>query len=268
MELRQYAESILAARDLAGKLRPPPDGWTDRDPGPAERWPAPGRPPELAIVEAARVKVPRPAGMCDPRQRPRILHALANHELQAVELFAWALVAFPDAPPAFRRGLVALLADEQRHMQLYMDRIDACGARFGDWPVTGYFWHRIDRVRTPLQFVCAMGLTFENANLDFAADYAEAARAAGDTETADVLAAIHRDEIRHVRFGWTWLAKLKPAGQSMWDAYVANVEPPLGPARARGPRLDVDARRAAGFDDAFIARLAATAPRSPSGKPR
>ena len=30
--------------------------------------------------------------MRDPAQRARILHALANHELQAIELFAWALL--------------------------------------------------------------------------------------------------------------------------------------------------------------------------------
>jgi len=30
-------------------------------------------------------------------QRALILHALANHELQAIELFAWALLAFTDA---------------------------------------------------------------------------------------------------------------------------------------------------------------------------
>ena len=64
--------------------------------------------------------MPPIAGMRDPAQRARILHALANHELQAIELFAWALLAFPDAPLAFRRGLVAILADEQRHLALYM----------------------------------------------------------------------------------------------------------------------------------------------------
>ena len=48
-----------------------------------------------------------------------------------------------------------------------------------------------------------MGLTFENANLDFAGDYAAAARACGDDATAAVLDQVHADEIapRPLRLG-------------------------------------------------------------------
>jgi uncharacterized ferritin-like protein (DUF455 family) len=205
--------------------------------------------------------------MRDPAQRARIVHALANHELQAIELFAWALLAFPDAPTAFRRGLVAILADEQRHFALYADRLAALGVAFGDHAVTGHFWNKLDHYTSPLEFVCAMGLTFENANLDFAGDYAAAARACGDDATAAALDRVHEDEIGHVHFGWIWLRRF--AGDvDPWQAYLANVRHPLGPRRARGTRFDRDARRRAGFDDAFIAALEATAPTRPSGEPR
>jgi uncharacterized ferritin-like protein (DUF455 family) len=205
--------------------------------------------------------------MKDKSQRARILHALANHELQAIELFAWALLAYPDAPLAFRRGLIAILADEQRHLALYMQRLAAHGITFGDHPVTGHFWNKLDHLSTPLAFVCAMGLTFENANLDFAGDYAAAARACGDTATADVLDQVHTDEIAHVHFGWVWLRRLAGEGDA-WQAYLANVKFPLGPHRARGARFDREARRRAGFDEAFIAQLEATLPTRPSGEPR
>jgi uncharacterized ferritin-like protein (DUF455 family) len=267
MEIREYADALLGAETLAGKLRPPA-GLTDDAPGAPARWTAPGRPPELRIAPGRQVRVPPIAGMGDPRQRARILHALANHELQAAELFAWALCAFPAAPRPFRRGLVAILADEQRHCAMYLERVAALGAALGDYPVTGHFWNKLPDIATPLEFVCAMALTFENANLDFAGDYRAAARAAGDGATADVLAAVHADEIGHVRFGWHWLAELKPAGQSMWDAYCANVRWPLGPQRARGARLDRASRRAAGLDAEFIERLAEVPPTRPSGQPR
>jgi uncharacterized ferritin-like protein (DUF455 family) len=207
--------------------------------------------------------------MRDPRQRARILHALANHELQAIELFAWAQLAFPDTPAAFRRGLVAILADEQRHFELYRGRLLALGCRFGDHPVTGHFWNKLEHLATPLGFVCTMCLTFENANLDFAGDYAAAARASGDEATAAALDQVHADEIRHVHFGWIWLRRFDPAAaEDMWQAYLRHVRPPLGPRRARGARFDREARRRAGLDDAFIEALAAIEPTRPSGQPR
>lgn len=255
MEIRQYARDVLAATTLEGKLAPVPDDWTDAAPGAPQRWEWPARPPELAIVDAKAVKVPRPAGMRDPEQRPRILHALCNHELQAVELFAWALLAFPDAPPAFRRGLVAIMAEERAHFLLYAARAEAHGVRFGDLPVTGHFWHKLAAVRTPAEFVCAVGLTFESANLDFAREYAAHARAVGDEDTARAIERVHADEIRHVAFGWRWLARFKRADETMTDAYLARVAFPLGPARARGRVFDRAAREAAGLDAAFIELL-------------
>jgi len=264
---RAYAHAIVTSDQLAVKLAPPPDNLELEDSGPPLVLMAPGRPANLAIAHARSVRTPPVAGMRDPAQRARIVHALANHELQAIELFAWALLAYPSAPLAFRRGLVAILADEQRHCALYIERLAALGGGFGDHPVTGHFWNKLDHLATPLDFVCAMGLTFENANLDFAGDYAEAARACGDTATAAVLDQVHTDEIGHVHFGWIWLRRFA-GDMDPWQAYLSHVRFPLGPRRARGARFDREARRRAGLDETFIAALEATAPTRPSGEPR
>ncbi|HVK74765.1 MAG TPA: DUF455 family protein [Kofleriaceae bacterium] len=264
--LTEWARTVVLGTTLADKLRPPPTGPVG-EPEPPVRLDGPGRPPELPMRPGREVSVPPIAGMRDPAQRARILHALANHELQAAELFAWALLAFADQPRGFRAGLVAICADEQRHCAAYAARAAALGVAFGDCPVTGHFWNKLDRLATPLGFVCTMGLTFENANLDFAADYAAAARAAGDAETAAILDEVAADEVAHVRFAWTWLAKLAP-GEAPADVYARVATAPLGWHRARGARLDVDARRRAGLDDDFIARLDAAAPRRPGGGPR
>ena len=265
--VRAYALGIVLGETLAAKLAPPPAELELDDREPALRIAAPGRPAELAIAHARKVRTPPLAGMRDPAQRARILHALANHELQAIELFAWALLAYPDAPVAFKRGLVAILAEEQIHFGLYAERLAALGTRFGDHPVTGHFWNKLEPLIGPLEFACAMGLTFEQANLDFAGDYATAARACGDVATAAALERVHADEIGHVHFAWTWMTKLG-GDRDPWQTYLAHVTPPLGPARARGARLDRDARRKAGISDAFIAALEAIAPTRPSGEPR
>jgi uncharacterized ferritin-like protein (DUF455 family) len=270
---RAYARDLVLGDTLAAKRAPPPADLVLADDEPALRLPAPGRPANLTIRSSREVRVPPIAGMKDPAQRARILHALANHELQAIELFAWALLAFPDAPAPFRRGLVAILADEQRHLALYEQRLAAHGVAFGDQPVTGHFWNKLDHLPTPLHFVCAMGLTFENANLDFAGDYARAARAAGDPATAAVLAQVHEEEISHVHFGWVWLRRLAAgdaddAAFDPWATYLAHLQFPLGPQRARGATLDREARRRAGLSEAFIDALDAVVATRPSGAPR
>ncbi|MCE9635987.1 MAG: ferritin-like domain-containing protein [Planctomycetes bacterium] len=265
--VREYCLDLLAAESVGGKLVPP-DGLLDIAPGPAIRVDSPSRPPGLTIVAGRQARTPSILGMADPAQRRRILHAFASHELQAIEIFAWALLAFPDAPRSFREGCVGIIREEQAHLRLYMDRIEALGGHFGDEPVSGHFWRRVPSIRTPLEFVCTMGLTFENANLDFASEHAAAARLAGDEPTAAALDRVRRDEIRHVRFAWEHLLLWKEPEQTPWEAYRSNVSPPLGASRARGATFDADCRRAAGFDDEFVTRLASTAPERPGGATR
>ncbi|MEM9554325.1 MAG: DUF455 family protein [Acidobacteriota bacterium] len=260
--VREAALRIVTSRSLTDKVTALPADLDDAEPGPLLRLEAPGRPPELRIVSTRedgarrKLKVPQPEGLGDPRQRVRILSALANHELQAAELFAWALLAFPDAPAEYRAGLRTILDDEQRHTRMYVALMETAGARFGDFPVSGYFWNKVEAIRTPLDFVCAMSLTFENANLDHTALYIEQAERWGDAKTRAVVERVRRDEIEHVRFGWTWLQRLK-GERSAWRAYCESLAWPLKPSKAKGKEFRVDGRRAAGLDEDFIRRLRA-----------
>ncbi len=263
-----FARAVVLATDLDAKLAPASaEVVVGAEPGVPEWLPGPGRPPGLEPRRGREVSVPPIEGMADRDQRARILHALGNHELQAAELFAWALCGFADAPRPFRTGLWKILGDEQRHARAYFGRAAELGRRPLDCPVTGHFWNYRERLTTPLGFVCTMGLTFENANLDLAAAYADAARAVGDGATAAILDEVVADEVDHVRFAATWLGKLAP-GETMLAAYQRTVEFPLGLARARGVEVDRAARQRAGLDDEFIAALAAATPTRPGGGPR
>ena len=93
---------------------PAPERWED---GP------PVAPPERA-GEARRASRRsqsrrRPAACRRRAGRARALHTFLHHELQAAELMAWAILAFPDTPRDFRAGLVRIALDEVRHMRLY-----------------------------------------------------------------------------------------------------------------------------------------------------
>jgi uncharacterized ferritin-like protein (DUF455 family) len=255
VQYREFAEHIVTTESVDEKLTPAPDDLVDSQPGEPSRIETPGRGADLEIVAVEDTRVPPVDGYHDPDQRPRILHSFVNHEFQAVELFAWALLAFPDAPADYRRGLLRILGEEQRHTRMYKTRLESLGSRFGEFPVSGYFWKKTPSMTTPLRFVCAMSLTFENANIDHTVDSSDAIRRVGDEKTARIVDQVHIDEIEHVRFGWEWLGKLKDPSQSMWDAYRANVTWPLRPALARGRNFCREGREAVGMDEEFIQLL-------------
>jgi uncharacterized ferritin-like protein (DUF455 family) len=235
--VQEFCLRLIQGETLEEKLAPPPRDLPDVARGDGSVPEAPGRPATLRIVPGREARVPPLAGWGDLDQRVRIIHALANHELQATELFARALVQFPDAPGPLRQELLRTLAEEQVHTRLYVRRLEALGGAFGDHPVSGLFWNRLRETRTIAEFLCALSLTFENANLDHAPEIAATARLHGDEETARILDRVAKDEERHV-----------DRRQLFW---------PLHPGRARGEAFQTEARRRAGLDPEFIENLRA-----------
>ncbi len=259
MEIRTFAERIFFGESLAAKLG---EGLgsilSDAEPGRPLRWSEPTRPPHLeASRKRMRKRLPSAEAMIATEHRIRVLHTFANHELMAIELMSWALLAYPEAPPTFRRGVVAILEDEQRHFRMYADRIEELGASFGDLPVNNHFLRCGPALTTPTKWVCAMNLTFEQANLDLAPVFAERFKVAGDQKSAAIMDVIEHDEIRHVGFGARWLKAQTPAGQSTFEFYVENLTHHNSPRRARGPQFSEASRYRAGLDEEFISQMRA-----------
>jgi uncharacterized ferritin-like protein (DUF455 family) len=257
MELRDFAEQVLFATTLADKLACP-DVLTDERPGPALAAPAePGRPAELRFKPAGGAKAEFPGlhRLDNATERGRLLHVVANHELLATELMALVLLRFPDAPAAFRRGVLQTLRDEQEHTRLYVERMRACGLTFGELRVSGFFWRSVSGMASPLDYVAGLSLTFEQANLDFSRHFAQGFATVGDTESAALLERIYRDEIGHVAYGLKWFRRWKNPGESDWDAFCRQLKFPLTPRRAKGFAVNAAGRQAAGLDADFIAQL-------------
>jgi uncharacterized ferritin-like protein (DUF455 family) len=257
MELRDFAEQILFAGTLEEKLRAPP-AITDRHPGQSIGPPnMPGRPTELRFKapQAGKASIPGLPDLEKQEPRGRLLHFFANHELLATELMALVLLRFPDAPPAFRRGVLQTLQQEQQHTRWYMRRMEECGTRFGDFPVSGYFWRAISPMQNPLDYVAGLSLTFEQANLDFAQLFSHSFAKVGDAETASLLDRIYHDEIQHVAYGLNWFRRWKNPEQSDWEAFCGQLKFPLSAQRAKGPVFNIEGRLAAGLDQDFIDQL-------------
>ena len=257
--VRAFCRRLLESGDLASKLAPPkgPDGkpLDDARPGPRLEVARPVRDPELALRKGVG-RLPSPRDLGAPSARARCLATFAHHELMAAELFAWALLRWPELPPRLRRGFVGVLAEEQRHCRLYLARLRALGSDLREHRLSDYFWKHAPAIAAsphgPRAFLAAMGLTLEQANLDFSLVYRDAFREAGDEATARVCQVVHDDEIGHVRLAARWLRRLAPGDRDDVQRYTEAVPFPLGAARAKARRFDADARRRAGLSDPFI----------------
>ena len=255
---------VLECGELSTKLSAPLDdrGRTlpDSPTGSAVFIDRPARAAGLRMRGGSH-RLPRPGQLADPEHRIRCLSRFAHHELMAVELFAWALLRWPSLPPPLRRGLLSALVDEQRHCRLYLARLEAHGADFETDDHSDYFWRQAPLIASspagPCAFLAAVGLTLEQANLDFTLTYRDAFAEAGDAESARVCQLVHNEEIAHVALAARWIKRLSDPGssdsdQSDLDRYLAAVPFPLGPARAKGRRFEVSPRRRAGLSDALI----------------
>lgn len=256
MELRAFAESVLLEESLDLKLARVRDPFSDELPGDALRVSEPARPASLKFApRRSTPAMPHPGTFSDPHRRAVAHHIMANHELQALEVMAWVLLAFPDAPREFRIGLAQVMQDEQRHTLMHAERAATLGVRFGDLPVNCYIWKKALSFQSVLEYLAGLPLTFEGRNLDHTLEFEEYFLKAGDPKSAAIMKTIHRDEISHVAFGLEWLRRLKPETQSEWDAYVENLHYPLRPDKSIGDVFHQEPRLAAGMSEEFLKRL-------------
>lgn len=260
MNISEFAEKIVFSNSLEEKLAPPGRLTFDRNPSgklPSMRsLRTPGRPSHLLMQHepGKNHQPPRDDQLENEKSRGQLLHFLANHELLATELMALVLLKFPDAPRAFRQGVLVTLQEEQLHTRMYLKRMRECGVEFGAWPVSGQFWRMVEPMQTPMEFVSRLSLTFEQANLDYSRHFASVFKRIGDDETSSLLNQIYEDEISHVKHGLDWFRQWKDPDQSDFDAWKSTLTLPMSPARARGPRssFNREGRRLAGLSEEFI----------------
>jgi len=256
MELREFAEQVLFSRSLTLKLASP-DVVTDDAPGGGVDTPQqPGRSAGLEFARTAgEFRIPTPHELEQDAVRGRLLHFFANHELLATELMALVLLKFPEAPRAFRRGVLKTLRDEQEHTRIYLQRLKTLGVEFGQYPVNGFFWRMIAPMDTPLAYVSRLALTFEQANLDYSQFFGRRFHEIQDLDSAAIMERIHRDEIGHVGYGLKWFRRWKDPELTDWEAFEKELQYPLSPNRAKSEPFNAASRRQAGLDDEFIDQL-------------
>lgn len=259
MNITEFAEQIVFGKTLEDKLLVPGrlthDGDVRNRPD-VRSLVSPGRPLGLQMRHdpISTGSPPSDDQLENERDRGQLLHFLANHELLATELMALVLLKFPDAPHAFRQGILVTLQEEQEHTRMYIKRMRECGVEFGAYPLGGRFWRIVEPMQSPMDFVSRLSLTFEQANLDYSLHFSKVFGRLGDSETAGLLQKIYEDEIGHVKHGLHWFRQWKDPEQTDWEAYQDSLEYPMSPQRGRGPRaaFNREGRVLAGLTDDFI----------------
>ncbi|HXH29748.1 MAG TPA: DUF455 family protein [Bacteriovoracaceae bacterium] len=249
-----FSRQILEGQNLDDKLLSTPLDWEDHK---NFSLPArPGRCDRLRFSDKVQ-KFPRASSLSQTDKKAMALHSFANHELLAIEMMAAALLIYPhqsDDQLRFKKGVLTSLKDEQKHLRLYIGRIEELGYQFGDFPLNDYFWRQMPKLETPAQYAAVMALTFEAANLDFAGYYADVFRSSGDLRTAALMDVVLEDEISHVALGANWMKKWR-GDKGLWEYYRECLPHPMTPARARGIYYRPEVHQAAMSDESFVQSL-------------
>jgi uncharacterized ferritin-like protein (DUF455 family) len=259
--LERWAYDYLTSTSLVHKLAltPLPESVCSSR-LPSLRELRPGRPSELT-VSWDKYKSPKSAAaLREPGRRAHLLHTFLHHELQAAELMCWAILAFPEAPAAFKKGLASIAVDEIRHMRAYQAHIERLGFTAGSFPVRDWFWERAPAAESALSFVALMGIGFEGGNLDHTQRFAVMFREAGDERGAVLQEVVGAEEERHVAFAAHWFRIF--AGALDFESWQRALPPPLSPMVMRGQPLARAARLRAGLDAEFLDELEAWQPAS------
>jgi uncharacterized ferritin-like protein (DUF455 family) len=271
MELRIFAERILDSPSIDAKLEPLEVPVEDNSPGEPRRVETPARPSKLLFAAPRTApSMPHPLALADEGKRAVAHHIMANHELQALEVMAWVMLAFPDAPSEFRIGLAHVMADEQRHTRMHMERASRLGLEFGDLPVNCYIWKQTRSFTVLLDYIATLPLVFEARNLDHTVELEDAFLAVNDPRSAALMRRIHEDEKEHVAFGMHWLRELKEPQQSEWEAYQSHLKWPMSAAKSYGTEFQREARLSSGMSAEFVDRIVAlqSSGQAPSVPPR
>ena len=216
----------------------------------------PGRPARPALVPHTKLK---PRSVHTVHGRASLLHALAHIELNAIDLALDAVWRFAGLPDDYYRQWLQVARDEALHFELLRDHLGTLGHAYGDFDAHDGLWQMAQRTRHDvLARLALVPRTLEARGLDASPAVKAKLLSAGDKRGGAILDLILRDEIGHVAVGNHWYRRLcAQRGLDPLATYAALAHE-HGAPRLRGP-FNLDARRAAGFDDDELAALVTSA---------
>ncbi len=212
----------------------------------------PGRNQKISFSDK-QMKFPKPGSLKNKDQRAKAIHFFANHELLALEIFVHFYLKFLSPLEGERKlklHVLQTIKEEQKHLKLYIDRMNELGIEFGDFPLNDFFWRQFKEIKTMNEFFSSMSLTFEVANLDFAFFYSELFKQYEDYKSSEIMDIVLKDELRHVNVGVKYLSSQK-GEEDLWNFYKKNLPKHISPSRGKGLICQKGLRLQAGLNEDF-----------------
>jgi len=187
-----------------------------------------------------------------------LLHAVTHIEFNAINLALDAVWRFDGMPRAYYLDWLQVAAEEAQHFSLLRAHLQTLGYDYGDFPAHTGLWDMT--AKTAGDLLARMALvprTLEARGLDATPAMQAKLRRVGTPAALGAVAILDiilRDEIGHVAIGNRWYRHLcAQRGLDPMTTYTALAARYEAPA-LKGP-FNLDARRAAGFDEAELAQL-------------
>ena len=214
--------------------------------------PIPGRPVKPALVSPLEVGK---RSMRTEEGRAALIHALAHIEFNAINLALDAIWRFNGMPDSYYQDWLKVAAEEAYHFRLLNMHLQTMGYAYGDFTGHNSLWEMADRTASDvLARMALVPRTMEARGLDASPPLRNKLAQIGDTEAANILDIILRDEIGHVAIGNHWFNWLCEQRGLEPIAIYDNLAKQYNAPKLRRP-FNLEARRKAGFSDAELALL-------------
>ena len=206
--------------------------------------------------------VPKRKRFDDPEGQGVLLHAIAHIEYSAIDLALDSAYRFRHMPRDYYLDWIEVADDEVRHFRMLDDLMKKVGVRYGDYPVhTALFdagrktaGEVLERMAVVPRYLEAGGLDANPKIIEKLGRYAATPTIEAIVEALEV---ILEEEVSHVAKGDRWFKAICRERGISYDIYFDIIERYYPGLEKKTLRLNVDARRAAGFACEELKRMGA-----------
>ncbi len=187
--------------------------------------------------------------------RQKLLHDLANIELQAMELGLRTLIEFPDAHPDLREQLAQIVREEAKHLQMCLQSLETLGGHWGQWPVHLGLWDATHGKDSLLERLFIVHRYLEGSGLDSGDSLLRRLSGVSCKVVKQTVKTIVDEEVGHVLFGSRWFAHYTKQQNVDSFKFFDRLTQKLLVRHPRKDKVSVSLRQAAGFSELEIENL-------------